>query len=544
MLSAMNTAVSNLKANTYKLATISQNIASQNNYGYKRVEVDFSTLVTSQQSSTSYSPGGTKANVINHIDERGDLTSTTSTTDLAIDGSGFFVVSPEIYQPGETPQYYYTRAGSFSPDNSGYLVNKGGFYLQGFKTDPTGTPTASNTSTLSSLEPVNVSRVNGISNPTTSIKMNANLPSESAVGYQATETMEVYDSLGVGRPLNFRWVKAAQTGTTQTWNLSIESPDASFQQITKDAGVPYGGLATGLNLPASGFAAAPIDDSYTIGYVGGAFSAVTVSDPVNFPSTITVTIGSTKYQSLNTAAPVAGGTLTLVDKTNPANALVLDYDPLDVSSIPDPTSLQMSLTTMLTGAQFNTSPMAVVFDQDGMPLSFDGQPTPPDININWSDSITNAANSQISFKLGTVGSSDGIICKAGPYNLSFSSQDGVQFGNFIGVQIERGGILSASFDNGQNLYVYQIPVADFANPNAMTPFTGDAFVQTEASGTYLLKPSGVGGSGSVIGSTLESSTVDLPTEFSNLIIAQRAFSANTKVITTADEMLNDIVHLI
>lgn len=544
MLSAMTTAVSNLKANTYKLESIAQNIASQNNTGYKRVSVDFSTLVTTQQSNNTYSPGGTKANIINYIDEKGDLNSSTSTTDFAVDGSGYFVVSPQIYASGETPSFFYTRAGSFAPDNNGYLVNKGGFYLQGFKTDTTGTPTATNTSILGSLEPVNVSRVNGISNPTQSLKMQANIPSESAVGYQVSETIEVYDTLGVGRPLDFHWTKIAQTGLTQTWHLSVDSPDASFQKVTKNGGAPYGGLLTGLTLPTNGFSSTPINDSYTSGYTAGALTGtISTSDPINFPSTITVQIGSQTFRSINTVAPVAGGKLLLTDINNSSNILALDYDTTDVSAIADPTSLASALTSLLGSAEFNTNGMVVVFDQNGLPVSFDGAVTPPPITIDWSDSLTNAADSQITLDLGAAETSGGIICKAGPYNLSYSSQDGVRFGNFIGVQIESNGILSANFDNGQNLYVYQIPLADFANPNAMTPYTGDVYAQTESSGTYLLKTSGQGGVGSIVGSTLESSTVDLPTEFSNLIVAQRAFTANTRIITTADEMLNDLVHI-
>lgn len=544
MQSAMNAAISGLLGNTQKVNAIAQNIAGANTDGYKRSEVTFTTLVTNQNSSFSYSPGGCRSNTITHVDERGDLRSSENSMDLAIDGSGFFVVSPNAVQ-GTTPEYYYTRAGAFRPDENGYLRNTAGYYLQGFATNSQGVPTALNQSILTSLQTVNVSQVNGISTPTSHIRLGLNLPSQDPVASAPVyiETVSVYDSLGVQQSLNFVWQKVGQTGTTQTWNLLVNTPGASFQSVTKSTGGSYGGGVTGLTAVVNGFQATAINNSYSTGGPMGAVTSATVTGAFG-AATVSVVVGGESYVSTNTAAPVAGGRLTLVSTSNSGNKIVLDYDPGSVAAISTPANLQTGLQTFFgtagVNAQFGQNPMVIVFDQYGSPLSFDGLATPPDVVIDWSDSVTNAADNTISLNLGTVGSLDGVICKAGPYNVTFASQDGVQFGNFNGVNIDEKGVISANFDNGQSLTIYKIPLSNFAAPNELSSKSGDVFSETQASGTYLLKFSGAGGIGSIVGNTLESSTTDLATEFSNMIIAQRAFTANTKVIITSDQMLADL----
>jgi flagellar hook protein FlgE len=543
MQSAMNAAVSGLLGNTQKVNAIAQNIAGANTDGYKRTEILFSTLVTGQGAGSAYSPGGTRSNSISHINEAGDLRSSDITTDLAIDGNGYFIVSPQPTQ-GVSPLYYYTRAGAFRPDNNGYLRNTSGYYLQGFATDSSGDPLAVNQSVLSSLQTVNVSQVNGISTPTSNIRLGLNLPSLEAVGSSPhIETMAVYDSLGVQQLLNFSWSKVAQTGTTQTWNLSINSPTASFQNITKASGGSYGGDVTGLTAVATAFTATAINDTYSTGGPSGAVTSAVVTG--TFPTaTVSIVVGGESYVSQTTVAPVIGGQLTLVSATVPGNQIVLDYDPVSVAAIGTEANLQTALRTFFgtagVNAQFGQNPMVIVFDQDGAPVSFDGASTPPSVIVDWSDSLTNAANNTIALDLGTVGQLNGAICKAGPYDVTFTSQDGVQFGNFNGVSINSAGVFSASFDNGQSLNIFKIPLANFAAPNLMNTKSGDVFAQTEQSGTYLIKFSGTGGIGIISGQTLESSTSDLATEFSNMIIAQRAFTANTKVIITSDQMLSDL----
>ncbi len=156
---------------------------------------------------------------------------------------------------------------------------------------------------------------------------------------------------------------------------------------------------------------------------------------------------------------------------------------------------------------------------------------------------TVAAASSISFGLGTVNKADGVTQFASNYNFSFVDQDGGSFGAFKSIEIAESGLITAVFDNGSRRAIYKIPIATFANYSALDPVTGNAWAETEAAGNHFLNAPGVGSAGSLSPGTLESSTVDLGTEFTNMIITQRAFSASTKIITTADEMLEELVRI-
>ena len=86
-----------------------------------------------------------------------------------------------------------------------------------------------------------------------------------------------------------------------------------------------------------------------------------------------------------------------------------------------------------------------------------------------------------------------------------------------------------------------VPIATFSDPDGLQPITGDSYLETNASGSVLLRQSGEGAAGTIAPSSLENSTVDIATEFSNLIVTQRAYEANSKIITTADQMLETLI---
>ena len=103
--------------------------------------------------------------------------------------------------------------------------------------------------------------------------------------------------------------------------------------------------------------------------------------------------------------------------------------------------------------------------------------------------------------------------------------------------------MTALFDNGETRPVFQVPVATFVNVNGLSGRTGTVWNQTEASGDYTLRTADNGVAGQVIQSSLESSTVDIGDQFTKMIIVQRAFSASTKIISTADEMLEELLRV-
>ncbi|HEY9549081.1 MAG TPA: flagellar hook protein FlgE [Kiloniellaceae bacterium] len=181
----------------------------------------------------------------------------------------------------------------------------------------------------------------------------------------------------------------------------------------------------------------------------------------------------------------------------------------------------------------------IVFDTDGTPLTF--SPVAPSITLTGF--TTGAGNATITLDLGTVAGTDGLTQFAGDFTISNIDQDGVRFGNYTGVTISEEGIVTALFDNGQRQDIYQLPLGMFRNPNGLEGKTGNVYLETDRSGNFQLNLAGNGGAGDIAPGALESSTVDLAEEFTQMIITQRAYSANTKVITTADEMLDELIRV-
>ena len=173
--------------------------------------------------------------------------------------------------------------------------------------------------------------------------------------------------------------------------------------------------------------------------------------------------------------------------------------------------------------------------------SFDTAATTPAlltaVPFDWA---TGASNSAITFNFGTDGDTDGFTQFDSTSTLISSNVNGAVFGNVTGVAIGKDGTVTALFDNGLSRGVFKLPVATFQNPDGLTRRQGNAYAVSDFSGNFSLVEAGTGGGGSIAPSTLEASTVDLAREFTELITTQRAFSAATRIITTADEMLDEL----
>src|SRR5215469_5167191 len=136
--SAMQAGVSGLSANSAALSTISDNIANVNTVGFKQGETEFESLVTSTAGDASESAGGVMATLRQLVDQQGQLIQSSSPLDLAISGQGFFVTTSTATNVTPTDPRFFTRAGSFTVNNQGYLVNGAGLVLQGWLADPQG----------------------------------------------------------------------------------------------------------------------------------------------------------------------------------------------------------------------------------------------------------------------------------------------------------------------------------------------------------------------------------------------------------------------
>lgn len=428
---ALRAGVSGLTANSSALAVISDNIANVNTVGYKRSGVDFSALVNAQNSNTTYNAGGVLPLTRQQVSLQGSLEQSRSPTDLAISGDGFFIVSPNSQQLSNGGSVLFTRAGSFTIDANGYMVNAQGLFLQAWPVNSDGSVVTSPTS-LSAIEPINISGVGGLAEPSANIEINANLNSEQAsyggayvagdlaLGNVATHfesSLEVFDSLGAPRTIAFGFLKTAPN----TWQVEAYSrPDTN---ITGGAGTG-GLLASGtINFNTDG----------TVNTVGG-------------------TIGTT-------------------------------------------------------------------------------------FNIPWA-AATGAATQPLDLDLTT-----GLAQNAKAYGITSVKVDGVPPGELVGLILEGDGFVTAQFSNGRTRALYQVPLATFLNPNGLKADQGGAFSTTLESGLYNINAANAGGAGRIVSGALEASNVDLAGEFTNLITTQRAYSASSRIITTADEMLEELLRV-
>lgn len=193
------------------------------------------------------------------------------------------------------------------------------------------------------------------------------------------------------------------------------------------------------------------------------------------------------------------------------------------------------------GAPYANIP--VVFNGSGQPVSWGGSTAgTPNVYIDWSAS--SAANaSAIALNLGTTASSDGISCRAEGYSETLVEQDGKGPGQVNGIEINKDGIVSALFNNGQSLKIFKIPLANFASPHMLELKEGDSWGQTDSSGGFLLASAKSAGMGSIESKSLEQSTVEIAAELTKMMELERFYSSNTKVIQADDNMFSDLKQL-
>ena len=210
-----------------------------------------------------------------------------------------------------------------------------------------------------------------------------------------------------------------------------------------------------------------------------------------------------------------------------------------------PTEPDTTATYVANTAHAVNKNQAIVFNSDGLPTSFGIA----EMEIegfangaaNMDDDASNSA--RITLDLGRVGEANGFTQFGAEFTPGFITQNGSQFGTLAGVTIDESGLMTALFDNGETRPIYKIPIATFVNVNGLNSRTGNVWNQTQASGDNTLREANNGSAGSIAQAALESSTVDIGAEFTKMIVVQRAYSAATKIISTADEMLEELVRI-
>ena len=580
LFGSLYTGVSGLSAQSQSTAMISNNIANVNTVGFKRSEAAFYSLVTSEGRSTRYSPGTVSVDRIQRVTAQGPIQQSSSTTDTSISGNGFYPIKRDGMNSSLSP-YLYTRNGQFSENAQGFLTNTAGFYLYGWPLDQNGN-LPSNQGDLASLVPVDVAFLGGLTRPTTEAELALTLDSTNKGAPDKTlanaltsapdfsRGIKMYDSLGQGQQLTFEYTKvygpagtAASniTGLTATTNLIADRGMVAGNTFTIDIDGSGPPVALTLQVVAAPATPSGVPGTVNVATMGDVLNAINnagagVSAYLGNAGELLIQRNSfapgTSIQLANgvgtplTALGLTAGTFAANPMTAYDNGTAADSPPYSTGAFPAPQYLpgdslynprgwwqvkvidpsNNTLTTGLINFKGDGTINANTDADGNIDIELDA--------INWGNgsnlqsiNVDISRNSQF----------------AGNFTVLFADQNGAELGLRTGIDIDREGFVIARFSNGATSKLYKVPLVTFSNPNGLQEVSGTAYSESDESGEENLREAGTGGAGFINPATLEGSNVDLADEFSKLIISQRAYSANTKVITTVDQMTEDLLRL-
>jgi flagellar hook protein FlgE len=429
LFGSLTAAISGLTSQSRSLGNISDNIANSQTVGYKRVDTNFISYITSS-SQTNNLPGATIATPSYTNTVQGTIEQSEDPLAMAIGGQGFFSVAQAKGtvngQPVFDERQFFSRAGDFTRDSDGYLTNSSGYYLKGWPVDGTGNPDRT------SIAPIRVNQQ--VFNPiaTKQIDFSANLPANIPATPITTQA-QLYDTLGKLHTVNLTFTPSL----TNNWSLQVDVPD-DINAATRGK--------VDLNFGNSASPAAP----------DGTIGAISTTDP----------------------------TITLPATNGPGD------------------------------------PAAFSFTADF------GQGT-----------------QTVSLSLGQFGKALGLTQYASEFSVRNLTQDGVPLGAFSSLSMRTNGDVAVNYDNGQSRVIARVPLVAFNDPDKLQRLDGQAFMRTPESGEARVTDAASNGVGKLVVGSIERSNVDIASEFSKLIVAQRAYTANTKVVTATDELLQDTINM-
>ena len=544
---ALFSGVSGLNANAQAMGTISDNISNVNTTGFKRAETRFKTFVTTPATATFYTPGGVQSTIQNLIDRQGLLQASQSNTHLGIVGQGFFVVADTISANSTSGTFQYTRAGEFEPDKDGNLRNTAGFFLRGWPIDANGNIT-SNQSDLAVTETVNITGVTGTASATSTVNIQANLQASQAVtsAPQDLTTAVVTNGdtdLSTATPplTDLDQITIDAVGTVNTFTFTTTIPgDGEFNTLNQLASLIN--AATGMVGSVSNGVLTVTGDpgnSLTVSGTGAPnlFGAVATTTPATYDPTL-----AALNMASNSITPDFERSVQIFDSKGGARTLTFAYlksqvanrwyTEVHIEPSSDVTTLDGIIASGTTA--FNTDG---TFDSANTTAALTGA-----ITVPWAP-VLGVAGQTVTIDFGTAGQANGLSQFDSASQLVAFDVNGSLFGQLAGVTVDDTGTVTAQFDNGSSQDLYKLPIATFFNPNGLQPRTGNSFIQTTTSGTFNLQQAGIGTAGLVAPASIEASTVDLAEEFTDMIIVQQAFAAAGRVITTGDEMLDEVIRL-
>ena len=415
-----------LEADSTALNTIANDLANMNTTAFKSQSTNFSDLFYQQIGSTgSGDPiqvgAGVKVAANETAFTQGTINSTGNATDVALNGSGFFVLG------SGNGAYELTRDGNFTQNANGNIVTSSGLNVMGY-------PAVNGVvNTDAPLVPISIP-VGQVQEPqaTSSFGMTANLDAASPAGTQFPAQLTLYDSLGEPHVATITYTETAPN----TWGYSVA--------------LPAGDFTSGVSTPITG------------------------------------TLGFDSNGNLTTVTPTGGAAETVGAAAG------------DVSSIP---------------------------------LAFTGlADVSSNLNIQWNLLGPN----------GTPNISQVDTASA----VSSTTQNGYPSGQYQSFSIGADGTVTVSYSNGQLQNVGQAALANVSNLQGLQLLGDGNYATTLASGTASIGTSGTSGLATLQDGALESSNVNISSEFSNLIIAQRAFEANAKSVTTFDTVTQDTINMV
>jgi flagellar hook protein FlgE len=444
MLTSMYTAVSGMNANGTTLSVIGDNIANLNTVGFKSSSVSFGDVLSQSLSGGSSQIGrGVEVTAVSPTFTQGSFETTANGLDLAVDGDGLFIVS-------EGGANYYTRAGQFSLDKDGNIVNPDNLKLQGYLADPAGNITGA-TGDLA------IATRQSPANASTTLDMAINL-NAATTAPAAAFTLDANGDGVRNDPNNYNFSSSA----------TIYDPQGGAHQVTM-----Y-------------FVKNAAPNSWTTHFA--------YNDPLN-------------AGQLMEGGQASGG---------------LGLPPAGVA-----------ITQMLT---FNT---------DGSLNTDNSAITSPTFAFGGGMPVQNM---RFNFGTGTAEVPPGSgLDMSSQYASDFSvmsmTQDGYAAGSLRSVSVSDAGIVTGVFTNGQTRSIGQVALARFVAPTMLSKMGRNLYSETFDSGQPIVGMANTSGMGKVLSNSLELSNVDLAQEFVNMISSQRGFEANSKIITTTDQLMQLLVNL-
>lgn len=556
MLRALFSGVSGLNQNVIRLDVIGNNIANVNTVGFKTARVSFGdafsqtlrggTVARSNRGGVNpiQVGSGVRVHAITSMFNQGNIQTTGGSTDLAIQGDGFFIVNN-----GE--ENFYSRAGTLTIDSLGRVVQAGtGYIAQGFAWN-------SQTDSLeSSLGELSVPFDKTVpAQATETISMQGNLPLDSEAQASILQTGDLTDSTGAAILPTTLLSELRQDGVPGTQLLF------DTDEITLNAQVGGGTTTATLTVGAATTVAdllSFVDTTLSL----PAGSATVVDGRVVVTGDVSIgeagRIGAINLSATDTTGTTprsefeaALGFVTTQDARDPSDFVMeqVIYDSLGEAHTLGMTftrqtgSLAWDWTATLDGD--TTGVLAggsgsVTFFPNGTLASFSFSDGSTSMTI---DPGTGAVSPQVvELDHGPLGDAGGMTLLAGTGTLE-SKQDGFPVGNFVDFAIDGSGRIFTVFSNGETEIVGDLALARFNNPTSLVKDGDNLYTISSNSGDPAIRRASEMAGTSMIVGALEQSNVDLAREFSEMIITQRAFQANARVIQTSSDILAELMQL-